>query len=142
MEAKTNVKFSDNVHKFAELTPGVGQQEYQDFIYSSLVTCTKSLSNSNSFVVPAAKQKGHKYNIVKMKYKGFNKLRTVIAETETLFYNELLLSNPNLVGFLGVRFEVGGVKLSPCLKLVRIMLETSNLVRKYTPICSFRKYTF
>ena len=63
------------------------------------------------------------------------------------------------MGFLGVRFEVGGsggfvlrwgggggggggVKLPPCLKLVRIMLETSNLARKYTPICSFRKYTF
>ena len=30
----------------------------------------------------------------------------------------------------------------PFLKLVRIMLETSNLARKYTPICSFRKYTF
>ena len=31
------------------------------------------------------------------------------------------------VGFLGVRFEVGvgqGVKLPPCLKLVRIMLES------------------
>ena len=53
--------------------------------------------------------------------------------------------NPTLtliwMGFLGVRFEVGGggVKLT-CLKLVRIMLET--LARKYTPICSFRKYTF
>ena len=35
------------------------------------------------------------------------------------------------VGFLGVRFEMGG-KISPCLKLVRIMLETWNLVRKYT----------
>ena len=47
------------------------------------------------------------------------------------------------VGFLGVRFEVrGGVKLTPCLKLVRIMLETSNLARKYTHLCSFRKYTF
>ena len=50
------------------------------------------------------------------------------------------------VGFLGVRFEVGrggGVKLpSPCLKPVRIMLENSNLARKYTAICSFRKYTF
>ena len=49
------------------------------------------------------------------------------------------------VGFLGVRFEVGwGVKLPtpPGLKLVRIMLETSNLARKYTPKCSFRKYTF
>ena len=48
------------------------------------------------------------------------------------------------VGFLGVRFEVGGegVKLPPCLKLVRIMLETLNLTLKYTRICSFRKYTF
>ena len=31
---------------------------------------------------------------------------------------------------------------SPCLKLVRIMLETWNLVRKYTRIFGFRKYTF
>ena len=31
---------------------------------------------------------------------------------------------------------------SPCLKLVRIMLETSNLAGKYTSIYSFRKYTF
>ena len=48
------------------------------------------------------------------------------------------------MGFLGVRFEVRGVKLPPppCLKLVRIMLVTSNLARKYTPICSFRKYSF
>ena len=30
----------------------------------------------------------------------------------------------------------------PCLKLVRIMLETSNLVRKYTQIISFKKYNF
>ena len=30
----------------------------------------------------------------------------------------------------------------PRLKLMRIMLEISNLTRKYTPICSFRKYTF
>ena len=29
-----------------------------------------------------------------------------------------------------------------CLKVVRIMLETSHLARKYRPICSFRKYTF
>ena len=48
------------------------------------------------------------------------------------------------MGFLGVRFEVGegGGKNTPCLKPVRIMLETSNLARKYTPICSFKKYTF
>ena len=50
------------------------------------------------------------------------------------------------VGFLGVRFEVGGSKITPtphpCLKPVRIMLETSNVARRYKPICSFRKYTF
>ena len=50
------------------------------------------------------------------------------------------------VGFLGVHFEVGGegkiITPPPCLKLVRIMLKTSNLARKYTSICSFRKYTF
>ena len=52
------------------------------------------------------------------------------------------------VGFLGFRFTVGeeggfeGAKLLPCLKLVRITLETSHLTRKYTSICSFRKYTF
>ena len=31
---------------------------------------------------------------------------------------------------------------SPSLKLVTIMLETSHLARKYTPICTFRKCTF
>ena len=53
--------------------------------------------------------------------------------------------NPNLGGLLRVCFEVGGKtnSLPPlCLKLVRIMLATSNLARKYTHICSFRKYTF
>ena len=30
------------------------------------------------------------------------------------------------VGFLGVRFEFEGGGITPCLKLVRIMLETSN----------------
>ena len=39
------------------------------------------------------------------------------------------------VGFLEVRVEVqggwGGGKATPCLKLVRIKLETSNLARKY-----------
>ena len=49
------------------------------------------------------------------------------------------------VGFLGVLLEVGqggGGKITPCRKLVRIMLETSNLARKYAAIFSFRKYTF
>ena len=51
--------------------------------------------------------------------------------------------NPNLSGLFRGSFWGGGeVKLphSPCLKLVRIMLETSNLARKYKSIFSFRKY--
>ena len=36
----------------------------------------------------------------------------------------------------------GGIKSTPCLKLVMIMLETSNLASKYTHIFSFRKFTF
>ena len=35
-----------------------------------------------------------------------------------------------------------GVKITPCLKPVGIMLETWNLVHKDTHICSFRKTTF
>ena len=58
------------------------------------------------------------------------------------------------MGFFGVRFVVGerglegggggggAGKITPSLKLVSIMLETRNLVRKYKHICSFRKYTF
>ena len=51
------------------------------------------------------------------------------------------------VGFLWVRFEVGGgmvkLPLPPprYLKFVRIMLETSHLTREYTHVCSFIKYT-
>ena len=40
-------------------------------------------------------------------------------------------------GGWGVRGK-GGIKLLCCLKLNRIMLETGNLLRKYTHICSFR----
>ena len=45
------------------------------------------------------------------------------------------------VDFLGVLLEMegGGIKLPPCLKLVKITLETSNLTRKYKQIFSFRK---
>ena len=56
---------------------------------------------------------------------------------------------PNLRWFYGVRFEVevgaGGAKLpclTPCLKLVRVMLETSFLARNYTQICSSEKIPF
>ena len=53
-----------------------------------------------------------------------------------------LYRNPNLGGLFRDSFWGGGGKITPCLKPVRIMLETSNLARKYTPICSSRKYTF
>ena len=52
-------------------------------------------------------------------------------------------------GFTGVRFEVearkgegGEFTPPPCLKLVIIMLETSNLACKFRHICSFRKNLF
>ena len=48
-----------------------------------------------------------------------------------------------VVGLFRVRFEVrGGGGVTPCLKPVRITPETSKLARKYTYICSFKKYTF
>ena len=55
----------------------------------------------------------------------------------------ILSFNPNLGGLFSDSFwGGGGGKITSCLKLVRIILETSNLARKYTSICSFRKYTF
>ena len=53
--------------------------------------------------------------------------------------------NPNLGGlFRGLLWGGGGGGdyTHSCLKLVRIMLEASNLARKYSTIFSFRKYTF
>ena len=48
------------------------------------------------------------------------------------------------MGSLGIGFKVGewGKTTSPYLKLIRTILETWHLVRKYTDICSFRKHTF
>ena len=46
-------------------------------------------------------------------------------------------------GFFRVSFVVGGSKIGPfCLTLVRITLQILNFLRKYTHICSFRKYIF
>ena len=50
--------------------------------------------------------------------------------------------NSNMGGLFRGSFWGVGQKISRCLKLVIIMLETWNLVRKYTHISSFRKYTF
>ena len=97
VKAGTNVKFSEDVHEFAELIPDVGQQQYEDFVYSRLVTCAKKVSNTirkNSFVTPSTKQKGHGTDpkVVKIKYADFNKLRAAStarpSETEALFCNE------------------------------------------------------
>ena len=44
--------------------------------------------------------------------------------------------------FLGACVARGGGKIIPFLKLVRIVLETRNMVRKYANIRSFRKYIF
>ena len=50
--------------------------------------------------------------------------------------------NPNLSGLFMGSFCGVGCKNTRCLKLVKIMLETCNLVCYYTHICIFRKYTF
>ena len=55
----------------------------------------------------------------------------------------LMFFNTNLGGLFRRSFWEEGVGgITPCLKLVRFMLETWNLARKYAIICSFRKYTF
>ena len=46
------------------------------------------------------------------------------------------------VGFLEVCFRLGGVILPLMSKLVRIRLETSNLVHKCTSTHTYGKYTF
>ena len=66
------------------------------------------------------------------------------------FYHKFLLTrisflqlNPNLGGLFSCSFwGGGGGKVTPCLKLVRITPDASNLARKYIPLRSFRKYTF
>ena len=65
---------------------------------------------------------------------GINSLKCLVTKLwDFVLYDIKSIENlPNYltliwVGFLGVRFEVGvgqGVKLPPCLKLVRIMLES------------------
>ena len=68
-----------------------------------------------------------------------------------LEFHTIYECNPNLGGLFRGSFwrekrtgvkGGGGGKITPFLNLVRIMLETSNLARKYTDICSLRKYTF
>ena len=49
---------------------------------------------------------------------------------------------PNLGGPFRGSFWGGGGGELPRVKLVRIMLKTSNLAHKYTHTCKFRKFTF
>ena len=84
------------------------------------------------------KNRSHRYNI------NGPRSRNELKYNNSLWWCKHVLTLI-WVGFLGVRFEVGEewCKITPSsLKLVRIMLETWNLVRKYKHICSFIKYTF
>ena len=69
----------------------------------------------------------------------------------SILKEDIKLLNPNLDGLFrglfwivlrGLFFFWGGVKITPCLKLIRIMLETSNLAGNNTFICSLWKYAF
>ena len=92
------------------------------------------------------------FNISEVKYSSMKKLLCITAYARRFIDKVLkktnksgnMIVNPNLGGLFRGSFLGGGKgsKITPRLKLVRIMLESSNLARKYTPICSFRKYTF
>ena len=75
-------------------------------------------------------------------------LITDLKQVDRYLYFPIPFLNPNLGGFFrdllwgGGSGGDGGNYSFTCLKLVRIMLETSNLARKYMHICSFRKHTF
>ena len=45
------------------------------------------------------------------------------------------------LGFWGIHLQVGGDQITPCLKLVRNILQTSDLPSKFTHICSCRKFS-
>ena len=57
VKAETNVKFRGNAHKFVELIPGVGQQQYGDIVSSSLATCTQKFSDTS---IEKKKKKNYK----------------------------------------------------------------------------------
>lgn len=82
-KAGINVKFSDNALEIAELVTDIDQQQYENFFYSRLVTCSKSSSDiikKNSFIIGATKQKGHitDPNTAKIKDTDFNKLTEAV----------------------------------------------------------------
>ena len=61
VEAETNIKFSNNIHKFPELILGDGQQQGEDFIYSRLVICSKHFSDTlkKAVLSPLLRKKRH-----------------------------------------------------------------------------------
>ena len=114
----------------------------QLFAISRTITATKT-------VIPFFFQ-GHLWGGFPSKKNFSRPFNTIIL---ACFYT-FLLFNPDLGGLFGGllwgkdRGGQGGgrwVKItppSPCLKLVKDMLETWNLARKYTFKCRFRKYNF
>ena len=64
-------------------------------------------------------------------------------------HNPCNLDGKNTIHYMGITMELTSFSNdtfrsypTPCLKLVRIKLNFLYLARKYTPICSFIKYTF
>ena len=62
-----------------------------------------------------------------------------VAKNSLVRYNYLTII---LVEFGGFVMGVGSGVFSHCVELVRIMLETWNLVCESINLCSFRKHTF
>ena len=98
-------------------------------LYTSLqlqIPCTYSLPTLHIY---STSNRRRVWNPVKPRWWRFS---AEIVNTLTLIW----------MGFLGVCSQREGYNYTHCLKFVRVMLETWNLARKYTLICSFTKYTF
>ena len=65
-----------------------------------------------------------------------NKVLIRISHLDYFHATVLNVFNPNLGGLFRGSFWGVGVKTTPCLKIVRVMLETWNLVWKYTHMVS------
>ena len=72
-------------------------------------------------------------NIISLKHTHFFLEHRTYSSERLLKYRTYSSERP------GRSFNFGSTF---CLKLVRIMLETSHLARRYKTICTFRKYTF
>ena len=107
----------------------IKRQSYRHIKTSQMICSENQLTGFSMIATLVAFKELMLFDTVRREYQEKVKLNNKIVSVHEI--NNHFYLNPIWLGSLGVRFEVGGVKL-PRLKLVRIMLETWHLVRKYT----------